>query len=48
MDKASDSTPRIEPLPSQRGQMLAVDSPKEGRRRCLDISRRPNLEMRLS
>ena len=46
MERARDSTLRIEPSPLQRGQATWIDSPSDGRRRWRDISNRPNREMR--
>ena len=42
---ASDSTLRMLPAPLQRGQIDCVDSSSDGRRRCRDISSRPNREI---
>ena len=41
----SDSTLRMSPKPSQRGQTRWVDSPSDGRRRWRDISSRPKREI---
>jgi len=41
-----DSTLRMLPMPTQRGQTMWLDSPSEGRRRCRDISSRPKRDRR--
>ncbi len=46
MDRASERTSRMTPVPLQRGQTRPVDSSSDGRRRWRDNSSRPNLEMR--
>ncbi len=46
IDSAKDSVPRMVPWPEQRGHTWCADSPKEGRKRWRDISKRPKREMR--
>ena len=46
IDSARDSTSRMLPWPLQRGQVIALVSPSEGRRRWRDISSKPKREMR--
>ncbi len=46
IDSASDSMSLMLPWPLQRGQTIALVSPREGRRRCLDISSNPKREIR--
>ncbi|MNT21054.1 hypothetical protein D3C72_1563780 [compost metagenome] len=46
IDSDSDSTLRMRPWPSQRGQTIWLDSPRLGRRRWRLISSRPKREMR--
>ena len=41
-----DSTLRMLPMPTQRGQTMWLDSPSEGRRRWRDISSRPKRDSR--
>ena len=45
-ERARERTLRITPCPVHRGQMMAVVSSREGRRRCRDISMRPKREIR--
>ena len=46
MARAMDSTPRMLPMPVQRGQVRWLESLKEGRRRWRDISSRPKRDSR--
>ena len=45
MDSARDLVSRMVPWPVQRGQTIALVSPREGRRRWRDISSRPKREI---
>ena len=46
MARPRDFVSRIVPCPVQRGQTMALVSPKEGRKRWRDISSNPKREMR--
>ena len=46
IESANERVPRMVPWPRQRGQVLDVVSPKDGRSRCRDISSSPKREIR--